>query len=87
MQKAYPVFFMEGPWSRLMIMQIQRPDELFAKIPAAGSIRCDPLCKLLEREKVPIAMKNMTRAIRYLGLYLQANVPAQGEANNNSTQV
>ncbi len=85
MQKAYPRILYGRAVELMNDQQIKRADELFTKILQLAASPVTPYANFWKGE---IAYRNeeYDLAIRYLNLYLQANVAAQGEANNDAAK-
>lgn len=81
MQKAYPRILYGRAVELINDQQLKRADELLTKILQLPASAVSPYANFWKGE---IAYRNndYDPAIRYLNLYLQANVPSQGEANN-----
>ncbi|MBP6285576.1 MAG: tetratricopeptide repeat protein [Ferruginibacter sp.] len=81
MQKAYPRILYGRAVELINDQQVKKADELLTKILQLPASSVTPYANFWKGE---IAYRNgeYDLAIRYLNLYLQANVPAQGEANN-----
>lgn len=81
MQKAYPRILYGRAVELINDQQLKRADELLTKILALPSSTVTPYANFWKGE-IAYRSNEYDAAIRYLNLYLQANVPAQGEANN-----
>jgi len=83
MQKVYPRILYGRAVEYVNDQQIQRADDLFTKVLALPASAVTPYANFWKGE---IAYRNAAydNAIKYLSFYLQANVPAQGEANTNT---
>jgi len=83
MQKVYPRILYGRAVELINDQQIKRADELLTKVLALPNSAVTPYANFWKGE---IAYRNSEydNAIRYLSLYMQANVPAQGEANKNT---
>lgn len=80
MQKVYPRILYGRAVELVNDQQVKRADELLNKILTLPVSAVTPYANFWKGE---IAYRNreFDNAIKYLGLYLLANVPAQGEAN------
>jgi tetratricopeptide (TPR) repeat protein len=83
MQKVYPRILYGRAVELVNDQQVKRADELFTKVLALPNSSVTPYANFWKGE---IAYRNndYDNAIKYLSFYLQANVPAQGEANRNT---
>ena len=83
MQKAYPRILYGRAVELVNDQQVKRADELFTKVLALPASAVTPYANFWKGE---IAYRNneYDNAIKYLSFYMQANVPAQGEANKNT---
>lgn len=85
MQKAYPRILYGRAVEQVNDQQIQRAGELFTKILQLAPSAVTPYANFWKGE-IAYRSEEYDLAIRYLSLYLQANVPAQGEANNSAAR-
>jgi tetratricopeptide (TPR) repeat protein len=85
MQKAYPRILYGRAVELINDQQVNRADELLVKILTLPASTVTSYANFWKGE---IAYRNTEydAAIRYLNFYLQANVPAQGEASNASAR-
>ncbi len=83
MQKVYPRILYGRAVELINDQQIKRADELLTKVLALPNSAVTPYANFWKGE---IAYRNneYDNAIRYLSLYMQANVASQGEANKNT---
>jgi tetratricopeptide (TPR) repeat protein len=83
MQKVYPRILYGRAVELVNDQQLKRADELFTKVLAQPA---SPVTAYANFWKGEIAYRNKDydNAIRYLNLFLEANVPAQGEAGKNT---
>lgn len=83
MQQVYPRILYGRAVELVNDQQVKRADELFTKVLAQPKSSVTAYANFWKGE---IAYRNneYDNAIRYLSLYLEANVPAQGEANKNA---
>ena len=86
MQKAYPRILYGKAIENINDQQLQPADELLAKVianPQSGTLVS---YANYWRGEIAYRQQRYDDAIRYLALYLQANAPAQGEANAASAR-
>ncbi len=85
MQKVYPRILYGRAVELINDQQVNRADEMFTKILALPVSAVTPYANFWKGE---IAYRNNEYdiAIRYLSLYLEANVPPQGEANTGTVK-
>jgi tetratricopeptide (TPR) repeat protein len=83
MQKVYPRILYGRAVELINDQQIKRADELLTRVLALPPSAVTPYANFWKGE---IAYRNSEYdiAIRYLSLYMLANVPSQGEANKNT---
>jgi TolA-binding protein/predicted negative regulator of RcsB-dependent stress response len=83
MQKIYPRILYGRAVELINDQQVKKADELLTKILTLPNSAVTPYANFWKGE---IAYRNREydNAIKYLSLYMQANVPAQGEANKNT---
>jgi tetratricopeptide (TPR) repeat protein len=83
MQKVYPRILYGRAVELINDQQVKKADELLTKILTLSNSAVTPYANFWKGE---IAYRNREydNAIKYLSLYMQANVPAQGEANKNT---
>lgn len=85
MQKVYPRILYGRAVELINDQQVKRADELLTKVLALPASTVTPYANFWKGE---IAYRNneYDNAIRYLSLFLEANVPSQGEANSNTAK-
>ncbi|MEP7237760.1 MAG: tetratricopeptide repeat protein [Ferruginibacter sp.] len=83
MQKVYPRILYGRAVELINDQQIKRADDLLTKVLALPNSSVTPYANFWKGE---IAYRNneYDNAIKFLSLYMLANVPAQGEANKNT---
>ena len=83
MQKVYPRILYGRAVELINDQQIKRADDLLTKVLALPASSVTPYANFWKGE---IAYRNneYDNAIKYLSFYMQANVPAAGEANRNT---
>jgi len=85
MQKVYPRILYGRAVEFINDQQVKRADDLFTKV---LSLPASAVTAYANFWKGEIAYRNNAydNAIRYLSLYLEANVPSQGEANSSTAR-
>jgi TolA-binding protein len=85
MQKVYPRILYGRAVEFINDQQVKRADDLFTKVLALPASAVTPYANFWKGE---IAYRNneYDNAIRYLSLYLEANVPSQGEASSSTAR-
>ena len=83
MQKVYPRILYGRAVELINDQQIKRGDDLLTKVLALPNSSVTPYANFWKGE-IAYRNKEYDNAIKYLSFYMQANVPAQGEANKNT---
>ncbi len=81
MQKIYPTLLYGKAIEYINDQQLQKADELFAKIISDNNAGNKAAYSNFWRGEIAYRQQRFDDATRYLSLFLQANVPTQGEAN------
>jgi len=85
MQKVYPRILYGRAVELINDQQVKTADELFSKLLLLPASAVTPYANFWKGE-IAYRNKEYDLAIRYLTFYVQANVPAQGEANTNAAR-
>jgi tetratricopeptide (TPR) repeat protein len=81
MQKIYPILLYGKAIEFVNDQQLNKADELFAKIIADGNSGVKAAYANFWRGEIGYRQQRYDDAVRFLSVFLQANVPSQGEAN------
>ncbi len=85
MQAVYPRILYGRAVELINDQQVKKADELLTKVLQLPNSNVTPYANFWKGE-IAYRNKEYDNAIRYLSFYMQANVPAQGEANNNAAK-
>ncbi|MFC4263857.1 tetratricopeptide repeat protein [Ferruginibacter yonginensis] len=86
MQKNYPTLLYGKAIELVNDQQIIRADELFAKVIADANAGKTALYANFWRGEIAYRQQQYDAAIRFLTIFIQGNVPAQGEANTTTAR-
>jgi TolA-binding protein len=86
MQKAYPTILYGKAIEELNDQKIQNADDLFAKVIADVNAGTKAGYANFWRGEIAYRLQNYDGATRYLSNFLQADLPAQGEANTTAAK-
>ncbi|MFN0082013.1 MAG: tetratricopeptide repeat protein [Ferruginibacter sp.] len=86
MQKVYPTILYGKAIEYVNDQQLARADELFAKIITDANAGKTAVYSNFWRGEIAYRQQRYDEAVRYLTIFLQANVPTQGEANQQTAK-
>ncbi len=86
MQKIYPTLLYGKAIEYINDQQLQKADELFTKIITDNYAGNKAAYSNFWRGEIAYRQQRYDDAVRFLSLYLQANVPTQGEANTQTAK-